>query len=132
MKFYLAGKYSSHPEMRERVVVLKFYGHSVTSRWITGDHEHLEGRDKDPENARFAREDIEDIMDCNAVIWFSEPQNNGRGGRHVEFGYALAIQRPIYVIGRKENVFHHYTLSPIKHFETWDEFLDWLPIPKST
>ena len=29
-----------------------------------------------------------------------------RGGRHIEFGYAMAQGKPLFIVGRPENVFH--------------------------
>lgn len=126
MKFYLAGRYSSHPEMREIKKELVSFGHTVTSRWISGDHESKEGREHTASNQLFAREDLEDIDNANAVIWFSCPQNDGRGGRHVEFGYAIAIRTQIFVIGRRENVFHWLDADMIRHFDDWADFKQFL------
>ena len=49
------------------------------------------------------------------VLW-------ARGGRHVEFGMAIAAQKRIVVIGPRENIFHW--LPMIEQFDTFDAFMD--------
>jgi hypothetical protein len=34
--------------------------------------------------------------------------NSGRGGRHVEFGYAMALGKRLIVVGHRENLFHEH------------------------
>jgi hypothetical protein len=120
MKIYLAANYSRHPEMREYRKILESRGFKVTSRWINGEHEVLEGQSHEM-NVRFAQDDWDDLEASNLVIWFSSEgkENRGRGGRHVEFGLALAWGIQIFVVGRKENVFHW--LSKVKHFENLED-----------
>jgi hypothetical protein len=97
MKIYLAARYSRNSEMRGVRDVLTALGHEVTSRWIdchTGKYltsftpKHL---NNDPEYcARLGLHDLEDVDDADAVISFTDTAGGGKGGRHVEFGYALA------------------------------------------
>jgi hypothetical protein len=48
-----------------------------------------------------------------------------RAGRHVEFGYALAREKRMIVVGDvKENIFHY--LPQVKHFATFEEALAYL------
>jgi nucleoside 2-deoxyribosyltransferase len=123
-KIYLASNYGSHPEMREVRTRLESLGHKVTSRWINGEHEAIEGQSHSI-NEKFALEDLEDIQNSNFIIWFSRYKSaRGRGGRHVEFGYALALGIQIFVIGHKENVFH--LLPQVKHFNTLEELISFL------
>jgi nucleoside 2-deoxyribosyltransferase len=125
VKVYLASNYSSHPEMREVRAYLEARGHTVTSRWINGEHELLEGQDV-AVSERFAMDDWEDLLAADAMIWFSQQtENRGRGGRHVEFGMALAWGKPIHVVGRKENVFHW--LPQVVHHVSTIEAVQALP-----
>jgi hypothetical protein len=116
MKIYLAAKYSRNPEMRVlRDHLGKDRRHAVISRWIEGNHEISEANG-DWDRSRFAQEDLEDLHNSDVVLWFAEPEKiegRNRGGRHVEFGLALAWGIPIIVIGRKENVFHW--LPEVRH-----------------
>jgi len=109
MQVYLASKYHEHPRMREFRTILQEHGIDVTSRWIEGEHEAKEGRDDHDLHAQFAREDLEDIDAADAVVMYQpkDIHGQGRGGRHVEFGYAFARAIPIIIIGDRENVFNY-------------------------
>lgn len=102
MKIYLAANYSAHPQMREVAKTLAEHGHEVTSEWITGTHS---GHD----HAHYAQIDLRDVDAADAMIFFSAapPGSRTRGGKHVEFGYALAKGKRIFVVGEHANVFHH-------------------------
>jgi len=112
MKIYLASRYSRHIELQEIAKVLISHGHEITSRWLWGNHQiddkGLSIEAKRSERERFANEDYEDLMRAETVISFTEVprSSNSRGGRHVEFGIALAFQKRCIVIGPRENVFH--------------------------
>jgi len=122
LKVYLASNYSSHPEMRQVRELLQLKGFLVTSRWINGEHEVLEGQSHNL-NSSFAKDDWDDLEQADIVIWFSRDKTNrGRGGRHVEFGLALAWKKPLYVVGHKENVFHW--LPQVKHYNTLESLIN--------
>jgi hypothetical protein len=104
--------------------VLEGLGHFVTSRWIdchAGKYltsftpEHL---NSDPEYcSALANYDLEDLRAAETVISFTDTQGGGKGGRHVEFGYALALNKRVILVGPRENVFH--TLSDVEHYASW-------------
>jgi hypothetical protein len=104
--------------------VLHALGHEVTSRWIdchAGKYlvsftpEHL---NNDPEYCcGVAIHDLEDLRAADTVISFTDEKGGGKGGRHVEFGVALALNKRLILVGPRENVFH--TLPEIEHYPTW-------------
>ena len=112
MKIYMASRYSRIKEMGEAAAVLRSMGHEITSRWINGDHQisddGLSIEAKQEERVRFATEDLHDLMVADCCLNFSEKPRgtNSRGGRHVEYGIALAAGKRVVVIGPRENVFH--------------------------
>ena len=57
------------------------------------------------------------------MLFYSEHPDTAtvRGGRHVEFGMALALGKPIFVYGHKENIFHY--LPQVEHTENVVESL---------
>jgi hypothetical protein len=61
-------------------------------------------------------------MAADAVIIFTEIPNAtpATGGRHVEFGLALAQGKRVIVVGPRENVFH-YLLPDSQIFATWNK-----------
>lgn len=112
MKIYLASRYSRAPELRKYRDHLRDMGHEVTSRWLDGGHEIKSGgsdQAANSERGRFAQEDWADMLAADCVISFTEEprKTNTRGGRHVEFGGAMALGKRCLVVGWQENVFHH-------------------------
>jgi len=112
MKIYLASRYSYHKELQNIAHILIKQGHEITSRWIWGNHQiddkGLSAEIAREERERFATEDYEDILKADTVMSFTEipRSSNSRGGRHVEFGMALALKKRCIVVGHRENVFH--------------------------
>jgi hypothetical protein len=129
-KAYLAARFSRYPEMVEKADVLEDYGIIVNSRWIRGNHELHEGTDmRDYDfNQKCAYDDLEDIREAELFITFTEKPNAdfaySRGGRHVEYGYALALDKDIHVIGPRENVFHY--VEGVTYWSSWAAFLDFV------
>lgn len=129
MKIYLAARYSRLPTINQWAADLQALGHEITSRWSLNESHLLPGelskQAADAERQRFALEDMEDIRACDmCVSLMEEPRNNSRGGRHVEFGVALALRKRLVIVGPRETVFHH--LPEVYHFEQWADALDWI------
>ena len=122
MQIYLAARYSRREELLAYRDQLEDMGHTVTSRWLNGTHQYSNDAHLIELAQGFATEDIEDLLAADICISFTEPPreiSNSRGGRHVEFGYALAQGMDCYVVGYRENVFHY--LAAVKFFETWED-----------
>lgn len=125
MNIYLAARYSRLLEMQECAKKIEMLGGTVTSRWTKGDHQVLDAdlmheahRDR---ALQFMREDLEDIEKADAVVFFAEKlRTPTRGGRHFEFGYALARNKLLYLIGSPEHIFH--LDEEIVAFETFEKF----------
>ena len=51
---------------------------------------------------------LRDVRHADLVIAFNpeEFERAGTGGRHVEVGYAIALAKPIIVVGARTNIFH--------------------------
>lgn len=133
MKIYFASRYSRHLQLQGFRSDVETLGHTITSRWINGDHQiddaGLSDQAKEHERIRFAQEDHDDLCDADWVISFTEPprSSNSRGGRHVEFGIALALCKRVIVVGYRENVFH--CLPKVEFFATWKDTLAALEDP---
>jgi hypothetical protein len=101
---YLAARYGRRLELAAIARALTAAGHTITSRWLNGSHD---GR----ADVEAALEDLQDIDAADTVVSFTEGPGavpgRARGGRHVEFGYALARGHRCIVVGHRENVFHH-------------------------
>jgi len=126
MKIYIAARFSRRPECNALAHKLIAKGHIITSRWVKPDSDHvaptgLSKQAADKERQRFALEDLEDVLACDGMVsLMEEPRNNSRGGRHVEFGIAVGLEKALFIIGPRETVFHH--LPSVKHFDTLEDF----------
>lgn len=124
-RVYLAARYSRHPEMAQYADGLRSIGIDVTSRWINGDHDYRGEQSPSTDRLRFAQEDWDDLLSADTVISFTEEPGRAagrnRGGRHVEFGVALALGKRCIVVGYRENVFHE--LPAIEFYPDFDAVL---------
>lgn len=125
---YLAARYSRREELCEYRKQLREMGFLVQARWLDGNHQLadngtpigesgkaiVEGDDSGCSDesrrlrAKFAQDDWDDVTSADIVISFTEPPRSkaNRGGRHVEFGIALARGARVIVVGYRENIFH--------------------------
>ena len=102
MKIYFAARWERRDEIRELV-----RGLPTTSRWLSQEVG--------------ASGDLDDIRVADCLCLFTEKGPFPRGGRMVEFGYALALGKRMIVIGPDENIFTGIA-------ERYDTFLDALPV----
>lgn len=136
MKIYLAARYSRREELNGYADWLRSRGHEITSRWLLGNHQiddaGLSAEAAAEERARFACEDWEDLMAADCCISFTEAprSSNSRGGRHVEFGAALADRKACIVVGPRENVFHCLPLVAVH--PDWKAFTSTLETAHAT
>ena len=127
MRIYIAARFSHRPECNELAHKLMALGHTITSRWVKPDSDHvvptgLSRQVADSERQRFALEDIEDVLAADCMVsLMEEPRNLSRGGRHVEFGIALAAKHRLCIIGPRETVFHHH--PSVEQFDSVEAFL---------
>lgn len=126
MRIYLAARYDQHGLMLVYAGKLESAGHQVTSRWIrqaTGDMPDgctVELMNQRPsECAPHAQTDMDDIRRSNVLVCFTEWPSS-TGGRHVEFGYALALGIRIVIVGPREHIFH--TIPQVEHYSTREKF----------
>ena len=133
MNIYLAARYPRREEVAGYALELEEAGHTVTSRWLSGDDELIENAGEFPSGAGLiGLEDLDDIASAEVLIAFTENPvlvptlpAAARGGRHVEFGYAVAQKKQLIIVGPTENIFH--TLSSIRRFDLWGpEVIAWV------
>jgi hypothetical protein len=87
-------------ELRAYRTALEMVGYTVTASW-------LDACDTDECTAHEAQTDLDEVRLADALIFFAEDPKTAwpRGSRCVEYGIALQMGKPIYVIGPRENVF---------------------------
>ena len=130
MKVYLSGNFGDKKEILKAGTQLKGKGHHIQSGWLYGEDGLKKQYAGDPEgfNRACAEKDLQDIRDSDALILFTgDYGSKSLGGKHTEFGYAMAIGKIVIIMGKRVNVFHFR--NSLKHFEYWDveqvsEYLD--------
>ena len=112
MKLYIASH--SQVSARDMQLELEQAGHSITSRWITHDWKFghpSESAYTDGERRDIALMDQADIQDAEGLVLIAEAVGKTvPGGKHVETGIAIALKLPVFVVGRRENIFHWHPL----------------------
>ena len=120
MKLYLAGQYRQKDELAAVAEQLRAAGHTIIARWLDEPHAPTTTLDQVDEDqlCEYAIQDLEDIEACEIFVFFSVAPDvpTVRGGRHVEFGFALGSNKHVIVVGEKENIFHYLPLV-ITHVE---------------
>lgn len=69
-----------------------------------------------------ASRNLADLRTADMCIAFAPPvgrQDEGRGGRHVEFGVALTWEIPVMLVGPHEHLFHALAVAT---YPAWDGF----------
>ena len=122
MKVYVAAPFAAREfalDVAEQIIA---DGHEVTSSWVRSTREVTSETvgvsvESEFEDAyRHALGDLEDVSqaDClvqitsNGVLYHGvdvPPEWLHTGGRHVEVGYALALDKHILLLGDPENIF---------------------------
>jgi hypothetical protein len=115
-KIYLASQYGRKDELKTYRDIFQARGYTITSRWLdeTGKDSNSGSRDHfiaDKQYAINADRDENDISDSDYFVLFTEEPYGkkypGTGGRHYETGYAKSLGLKLFVVGWRENIFHH-------------------------
>lgn len=123
MRIYLGARFLRRDELRLYAHKLTKLGYTITSRWLGGSHQMTPY--SEIENQQYAEEDVDDLNSADMCIFFMEQPrelNDSRGGRHVELGMAIALNKYIVLIGPRENVFCY--LPQIEHYDTFEDFVN--------
>jgi|ERR1035441_6869975 nucleoside 2-deoxyribosyltransferase len=130
MRVYTAAAYGRKLEIRECAKQAERCGIKVGAEWLkesaAPDSKLAEST---PEQlAIYAQQDWWDIGACDIFVFWAEDQYNQppRGGRLTELGIAMALGKPIVVIGEPENVFFYLPGIDIEFFHTWESVLVYL------
>lgn len=108
MTAYLAAPYSERKRALEVLRELELNGVEVTSTWLTAAEHEMSDEWAQIDLADVARADV--FVALNFMDW----TECGRGGRHVELGYALALGKRIVLVGERSNIFHfHHAVQVI-------------------
>jgi len=124
LSLYFAAQYHRRFDLRETAEWINknlSSKYTVVSRWLWDDSEtDLENRDYC--NLSAIR-DFNDIVVADLLVLFNEEK--GGEGRHIEFGYAVAKRKPIFVVGKMTSVFHFHNQVELQ-FKDMDNLLNFL------
>lgn len=97
---YIAAPYPLRDAAIELMRALEADGFLVTSTWL---------RQPDVMADEYAKLDLADVAKADCLLAMNPEgwENAGTGGRHVEYGYALALGKGIVLFGAKSHIFHH-------------------------
>jgi len=124
MRIYLCARYGRRLEMTDIARQLIAYGNNIVSSWIYPALEDMDRLATPTQQGEFAAVDLTEIRRADTFICFTECPTDiahHRGGRHVEFGYALGLGIDCVIIGPRETWFH--SLPQVQQWDTWEEFL---------
>jgi len=118
MTVYIAAPYPE--QARARALAQLFASHGITPacRWIDS------GEQDSDKWARFCLEDVA-AADLFVAVNPKEWAETGTGGRHVELGCAIALGKPIVLVGPASNLFHR--LATVVRV---DEHEDLIPVAR--
>lgn len=111
IEVYIAGRW----EDRERIIDIKAALETnkdirVISSWLTpSDNITMAELHHQPTRAAgLALKDVEEVGRAHVFVAFNpkDAHRSGTGGRHTEFGMALAMAKRIVYVGDRENLFH--------------------------
>lgn len=124
--FYICARYRRKDEAKAVALQLQEMGYTITSSWIDQVEDEMLYTDGPEVAGRFAQKDLDEIDRAGTLIYLSEEEDNvwGRGGRHVEFGYALARDKECWIVGPLENLFHY--LPGCLQFDSVDDLFAYL------
>jgi hypothetical protein len=112
---YLSARHLRSPELNVVKSDLEAAGIEVTSRWLAGTRAP-QGVTDPNWLARISREDIER---ADAYVLLGDERGDS-GHRHVEFGIAMGLNKPIFVVAPEwENLWQR--LPTVTVVPDWDE-----------
>lgn len=108
-KVYIAASYPRRAEAQGVMALLELSGVAVTSWWLR--EETKEGYDQENMDhmAGAAARDIADVIEADTIICLTDGKVQlSMGGRHSEFGIALAMGKTCIIVGPREQVMHYH------------------------
>ncbi len=142
-RVYLAAALERRGELRTYARLLARRGVRVVARWL--DYDNVDADLDADGRARAAWECVADLQVADLVLVFTPAEGAAvgyqTGGRHVELGIAIGLEKPIVIIGPAENVFHahggpwqgpawahfHRFASFAECLDAWESLLDRSP-----
>ena len=116
MIFYFAGPYPNRKVIAEYAATLTLdTKHKVRARWLA------EGEEDPHQHEVYAAQDLNDVEGADAVAIFVDGVKKSKGGMWVEFGAAMQLGKPVYIIGKHQ--YHNiFCWLADNHYDTFEDF----------
>lgn len=100
MKIYIA----AHGQETARILASELIaaGHQITSTWLDEDFSRT-SEYMDTDKCAIANRDVEEVSASDVVVLIS-CSHRVPGGKFVEAGVALGQDKPVFVLGHRENM----------------------------
>lgn len=125
MKIYTAATFSEQKKIRVHKERLIQMGHNVLSSWLE-EQLQPEGMSQEQFERKMAAKDLQEISACDCFILDMEIRS-ATMGKMVEFGFALAKYKLIYIVDAPPPCSIFTQLSD-KMFVSWDELFHYFEI----
>ena len=124
MKVYLASFFDTRTRIRPYADQIWHKGHEVVSSWLN-ETAKPELMTKEEFWKKLAIKDLAEVKQADMII-VDTLDVTPRGGREVEYGFALAHfqTKHAWIVGPVRNVFHELA---DKRFDSWEECLNAIP-----
>jgi nucleoside 2-deoxyribosyltransferase len=102
MKLYIAAQ--DQHAAREASQSLRIEGHVITARWLHAEFMSTEFY-SEAERIQIAFDDVRDVVRADALVLLEpSPLEKVPGGKFVEVGVALGLNKRVYVVGPRANM----------------------------
>jgi len=128
MKIYIASSFELLPYVKEIAETLENLGHTITRKWWTFDYKTINIPDKEwyklQEVKKCSLLNFKAIQETDCLLLVAHPFVPKKfNGANIELGYALALGKPCFSIGKLQRSAMYVPVTKCKDLK---EFLKWL------
>lgn len=127
MKIYIASSFDLVSLVKETAEVLRNYGHEITQEWWNFDYKQILKSDDKLwyqllEVQEVSRKNFEGIKQADCLLFVADPELPRKfNGANIELGYALALGKPCFSIGKLQRSAMYVSVMKCKDLK---EFLE--------
>lgn len=118
MKVYVAGH--DQEQSKEVAKVIADRGHTIVSSWLYMPFHRTHSHSIE-ERVKIAAKDADEVMDCDLLV-LCAGDTKVSGGKFVEVGIAIGLNKRISVLGRRENMLMYH--PSIVAFDSLEDLLN--------
>lgn len=129
MKIYTAASFVEQQRIRAMKETLIQMGHTVVATWLE-EAVRPDGISEEQFERKMAAKDLQEVSSADCMI-LDVAKPTKTAGKMVEFGFALAKHKLIYVVGEPPAHAIFLSLADM-HFKTWDELFEYFKATHKT